>query len=110
MHRVKMRGLYYCDELEVPGLTTLKIKWLRELVRKAYFYCIPFQTGRTAFLEKHDVFDCMGENCFFQPRKLPNDPKCIRLHNNVVIAADVTFVNHDVIYLMLRNVCCRKQI
>lgn len=40
---------------------------------------------------------------FFQPRKLPTDSKFIRFHDNVAIAADVTFVNHDVIYLACRN-------
>ena len=39
----------------------------------------------------------MGNNVLFQPTKLPNEPKLIKIHNNVKIAADVTFYTHDVI-------------
>lgn len=39
----------------------------------------------------------MGENILFQPIKLPNEPKLIKIHNNVKIAADVTFYTHDII-------------
>lgn len=82
-------------------------KWkrneLRLLLRKLYFYCIPSSTQRVKYIYKHNVFDACGDNLFFQPRKLPADPKYIRFHNNVVVAADVTFVTHDVIYIMMRN-------
>lgn len=53
--------------------------------------------GRTAYLKKHKVFAEMGTNVLFQPIKLPNEPKLIKLHNNVKITADVTFYTHDVI-------------
>ncbi|MFW9277723.1 hypothetical protein, partial [Glaesserella parasuis] len=43
----------------------------------------------------------MGENVWFQPRALPNDPNLIRFHNNIVVASGVTFVAHDVINLMI---------
>lgn len=43
----------------------------------------------------------MGENVLFQPRALPNEPELIKLHNNVRIAADVTFYTHDVINNLL---------
>lgn len=83
-------------------------KWkkneLKILMRKIWFYCLPTSTQRVKYIYKHNVFDECGENLFFQPRKLPADPKFIRLHNNVVIAADVTFVTHDVIYILLRNI------
>lgn len=74
-----------------------------DLFRKLYFFCIPTSDGRMRYLKKHQVFDAIGENCFFQPRVLPADPKFIRFHNNVAVAANVTFVNHDVIYLVLRQ-------
>jgi acetyltransferase-like isoleucine patch superfamily enzyme len=38
----------------------------------------------------------MGENVFFQPRFIPSDPKLIKIHNNVIITSNVTFVTHDV--------------
>lgn len=73
------------------------------LLQKLHFFCIPSSSGRVKYIKKHQIFDACGENFFFQPRKLPSDPKFIRFHNNVSVAADVTFVNHDVIYLVLRN-------
>lgn len=72
-----------------------------DLLRKLYFYCIPTSKGRQRFLYRHRVFAGIGKNLFWQPRKLPADPKFIRLHDNVVVAADVTFINHDVLYLLL---------
>lgn len=53
--------------------------------------------GRVPYLKRHDVFGYLGENVLFQPTKLPNEPKLIKIHNNVKIAADVTFYEHDVI-------------
>jgi len=76
---------------------------LKNLFRKAWFYCLPTSSRRVKYIYKHQPFDSCGENLFFQPRKLPADPKFIRFHNNVVVAADVTFVNHDVIYILMRN-------
>ncbi len=73
------------------------------LLRKLVFFCLPSSSQRTKFIYKHKVFQECGENLFFQPRKLPADPKFIKFHNNVVVAADVTFVNHDVLYLLYRN-------
>lgn len=81
----------------------MKLARAQEILQKFYFSLLPTSQARLNYLIKHDVFDSIGENCFFQPRKLPADPKFIRLHNNVAVAADVTFVNHDVIYLVLRN-------
>lgn len=47
--------------------------------------------------QKNNVFYEIGEKCFYQSNKLPNEPKLIKSHNNVKIAADVTFYTHDVI-------------
>lgn len=58
---------------------------------------------RTKLLRKKRVFAMMGENIHFQPRKLPSDPELIKLHNNVYIASNVTFVNHDIIHKMFNN-------
>lgn len=76
---------------------------LRQLARNTYFYLLPLSSSRKKFLLKHQVFESCGENLFWQPRKIPSDPKCIRLHNNVVVAADVVFITHDVIYLLARG-------
>lgn len=61
---------------------------------------IPSAEKRSKLLKKHHFFALMGENVHFQPRKLPSDPKFIKLHNNVHIASDVTFVTHDITYKM----------
>lgn len=85
-------------------MKTHKIREIKELVQKLLFFCLPSSSSRIKYIKKHQVFDSVGENFFFQPRKLPSDPKFIRFHNNVSVAADVTFVNHDVLYLVLRNI------
>lgn len=82
-------------------------KWKRQeaksLFRKILFFCIPSSSKRAKYIYKHNIFAECGENLFFQPRKLPADPKFIKFHNNVVVAADVTFVCHDVMYILYRN-------
>ena len=82
-------------------------KWKRQeaksLFRKMMFFCIPSSSKRVKYIYKHNIFAECGENLFFQPRKLPADPKFVSFHNNVVVAADVTFVCHDVLYLLYRN-------
>ncbi len=58
---------------------------------------------RTKFLIKHNVFKSVGENFVFFPRKIPQDPQFIKFHNNVVVATEVMFINHDIIHEMLNN-------
>lgn len=58
---------------------------------------------RAAYLKKKNIFASMGENCFWQPRNIPPEAKLIKLHNNVVIASEVLFVNHDVIHHMAKH-------
>ncbi len=84
-----------------------KINELKLLAQRLCFSCLPLSSQRTKYLIKHKVFAEVGENLFFQPRKMPADGKLIKLHNNVVIAADVTFICHDVINLMQRNLDSR---
>ena len=56
---------------------------------------------RAEYIRKHNLFGSMGENCFFYPFKMPSDPKLIFIHDNVKIASNVTFVNHDIANAML---------
>lgn len=56
---------------------------------------------RTAFLKKSDVFAGFGNDCYYCSRKIPEEPYMVKLHNNVVIAANVNFITHDVINDML---------
>lgn len=53
---------------------------------------------RAEFLKRQDIFANMGEYCFWQPRNIPPEAKMISIGNNVVIASEVLFVNHDVMH------------
>jgi acetyltransferase-like isoleucine patch superfamily enzyme len=55
-------------------------------------------------LRKANIFGQFGENCYWFPRKLPAEPKNVILHNNVNVATEVYFCDHDVIHHMLNNV------
>ena len=50
------------------------------------------------------MFGLIGENCYYFPRKLPAEPQNILIHNNVVVATEVYFCDHDVIQHMLNHV------
>ncbi|SDJ24479.1 transferase hexapeptide (six repeat-containing protein) [Lachnospiraceae bacterium G41] len=71
------------------------------LLRKIRFASIVSWRKRSAWIKKHDIFMEYGDHILFQPRKLPNDPKLIKFHNNIAIATDVFFCNHDVIHFVL---------
>lgn len=55
------------------------------------------------YLKKHKLLGYCGEKVTFQPNFIPNCPQLIKLHNNVKIAADVTFYEHDIINFMFKN-------
>lgn len=59
---------------------------------------------RANYLRKHKLLHSIGDNVFFQPRKLPDDSGLISLGDNVVIASDVTFVCHDVMNIMFNYI------
>ena len=67
----------------------------RQLLRLRV-YLIFDAKKRTRYIIKKNIFYSIGENFFFQPRKLPSDPKLIKFGNNVSVASDVTFINHDI--------------
>ncbi len=75
----------------------------RNQLRRLFFMCIPSAEKRSRLLKKWHYFYQMGENVHFQPRKPPADPKYIKLHNNIAIAANVGFVTHDIIHKVLIN-------
>ena len=56
---------------------------------------------RTKYLEKANLFAEFGNNCFFCTRIIPSEPYMIKIHDNVVIAANVSFITHDIINDML---------
>lgn len=71
--------------------------------KKLKMYLISDANRRTKLLVKNKVFKHVGENFFFQPRIIPDEPKLISFGNNVSVASGVTFVTHDVIDKVLNN-------
>ena len=56
---------------------------------------MPKEKQRNNYIKKHKVFASIGDDSIFVPRILPSDPKYIKIGKNVVVAARVTFINHD---------------
>lgn len=77
---------------------------LGTLARKLWFYMLPTSGLRTRYIRRNaKLFRHVGEKLFWQPRKFPADPEYISLGNNVKIAADVVFINHDTAASMLNH-------
>lgn len=70
---------------------------------KLKMYLISNAEKRTKLLIKKNVFKSVGDNFFFQPRVIPDEPKLISFGNNVSVASGVTFVTHDVIDKVLNK-------
>lgn len=64
---------------------------------------------RTQYIVRHHIFAEVGENFFFQPRVVPINAKHIKIHNNVAVASNVTFCNHDVIQKVFNNMDPSRQ-
>ncbi len=58
---------------------------------------------KMAYLKKQNIFGSIGENCSWYSKKIPAEPRFVYLHNNVHVSAEVHFVNHDIIYMMLNS-------
>ena len=59
--------------------------------------------GRAKYLKNHHIFHNMGEHCYWHPIKIPNEPFLLELHNNVSIAANVTFITHDILHYVFNS-------
>ncbi len=55
------------------------------------------QSKIPAYLKKKQVFCEFGEKCRWASRAIPAEPYLVKIHNNVTVAANVTFCTHDVI-------------
>lgn len=77
-------------------------------VNKIRFYIIWDGEKRAKFLKKNNILKNIGENCLFQSRVFPMDPKLLYIHDNVTIAANVTFCTHDAIRHVLMNMDEKK--
>ncbi len=57
---------------------------------------------RANYLKRIGYFKKQGEHCYFQPWNFGTDPYLISFGNNVHVASNVTFINHDITSLMFR--------
>lgn len=74
------------------------LKRTRWMKLKYLFVCLFKLSGkndRNAWLRKNNIFGLFGEGSNYQPHSLPNNPKLIKIHNNVRVAEGVTFYEHD---------------
>ena len=77
---------------------------IRTILRKLHFLLILNSAKRTKYIYKNKkMFHKIGEKVFWQSRKFPADPELISIGNNVKIAANVQFINHDIIHDMLND-------
>ena len=78
---------------------------IKQKIQKLHFFVIWDGKDRAKYLKKKKILAGIGENCIFQSRVFPMDPKLLKIHNNVVVAANVYFVTHDAIrhVLMKKN-------
>lgn len=73
------------------------------LFEKLYFYLLPSSGQRTRYINRHkDKFKRIG-GVFWQSRRFPSDPELISIGNNVKIASNVIFINHDIAHNMLNE-------
>lgn len=82
----------------------MKKYFKRSLLQRAIFFLLPSSRARLDYLKKHNVFAELGDNCFYQCRKIPVEPQLVKIHNNVVIAADLHIIPHDVIHIMTNKI------
>lgn len=57
--------------------------------------------SRGRYLKKKGVFKEFGDNVWYQPYKIPTQPKLVKIGDNVRIATNVLFLEHNVISGML---------
>lgn len=70
-----------------------------------YFRLFTIRSGfkRAEYIKKHNVFHHIGEGCYYHPWQIPRESYLMEFGNNVIVAAKVTFITHDVVGLMLKN-------
>ena len=76
---------------------------LKNQLKRLRIFLMPSAEKRTKAIKNSHFFSEIGENVFFQPRKLPADPKYIKFHNNIQVAADVSFITHDIMHRVFAN-------
>lgn len=80
----------------------------KQFVQKTWFGFLKNGYARADYLRKKEILAHIGENVYFYSRIMPADPKLVKIHNNVSIATNVRFVNHDRIDLVLDGMFDKK--
>lgn len=65
---------------------------------------------RGVFLRRHKVFAYMGKNVYYHPKRIPPDACLIKIHDDVSIASNVTFIAHDIFCNTLNNIINEKKL
>ena len=73
------------------------------VIKKIRFMLLKNGIERAKYLKRNNILMYMGENCLYQPYKIPMNPELVKIHNNVYIAANVVLVTHDTSRNMLSN-------
>ena len=73
------------------------------LIIKLFIKYIRSAEKKGKLIKKYKVFNEVGENLFYFPKVLPNNPKLLKLGDNVTIAANVIFIDHDVVSMVLNR-------
>lgn len=61
-------------------------------------------SSRAKVLKDSGIFGAIGENCWYEPYKLPSEPQLVSLGNNVNIATDVAILNYDIMAVKINNI------
>lgn len=66
--------------------------------RKVFLVILMLMNGdkRARFLKRINYFGAQGDGCYFQPYNFGTEPELIYFGNNVVLASQVMFINHDI--------------
>lgn len=59
--------------------------------------------ARAELLKEKGILGAIGENCWYEPHKLPSEPQLVFLGDNVNIATDVSILNHDIMSMMVNH-------
>lgn len=81
---------------------------MKEFKRTAFnrlcFFLLPNSKSRIKYLRSHNAFAELGDNVFYQNRRIPIEPYLVKIHNNVSIAADVSIIPHDIIHMVFNKI------
>ncbi len=79
-----------------------------EFIDRVFFYLIPTAQKRVEWLKRKNKLAYIGDHVHFQPRKYPTGGSRVKIHDNVAIAADVEFTEHDIIHWIFNGMAGKR--